>query len=256
MGVTQFSDLTHDEFQALWTPNKYQSDAVDPDMLVFVADESLTLPTTVDWRTQGAVTPVKNQGQCGSCWAFSTTGSCEGAWKIAGNTLTSLSEQELVDCSTSYGNQGCNGGLMTNAFKYVMASGLTTETNYPYKAVQGKCNTAAVAQVATKIKSYSTVTPNNPTSLQAAATAAPVSVAVEANQAAWQLYTGGIVSHDCGTALDHGVLVVGYNMNSPAYWIVKNSWGASWGEAGYIRIAISSGSGVCGINMQPSFPTE
>jgi len=136
-----------------------------------------------------------------------------------------------------------------------MASGLTTETNYPYKAVQGKCNTALQAQVAAKISSYSTVPANQPNALMAAVAMKPVSIAVQANQAAWQLYFGGIVSSDCGTALDHGVLIVGYdNTNNPPYWIVKNSWGPSWGEQGYIRIAISSGSGVCGINMSPSYP--
>jgi len=140
-----------------------------------------------------------------------------------------------------------------------MANGLTTEAAYPYKAVQGKCQTALVAQKATTIVSYSTVSPNSGASLLAAVANAPVSIAVEANQAAWQLYTGGIVSGDCGTALDHGVLIVGYTGTATATtnWIVKNSWGASWGESGYIRIAYSAtGAGVCGINMQPSFPTE
>lgn len=252
LGVNYMSDLTGEEFKALYTgyipTNTEKNYAVLP---------TIDLPQTVDWTTQGAVTPVKNQGQCGSCWAFSTTGSVEGAWFLAGNTLVSLSEQQLVSCSGSYGNQGCNGGLMDNAFKYIIANGgINSEANYPYTAKTGVCNKTLASNVVAKIKSYQDVTPDSPTALETAIAQQPVSVAVEADQAAWQQYSSGTVSSNCGTNLDHGVLAVGYNLGaSPPYYKVKNSWGTSWGMAGYIQIAITTGKGVCGIQMQPSYPT-
>ncbi|CAG9320937.1 unnamed protein product [Blepharisma stoltei] len=253
LGVNQFSDLTSEEFKNKYTPYKFPQYSASP----FVEEnEDLSIPSTVDWRQKGAVTAVKNQGDCGSCWSFSTTGAVEGAWFLGGHSLVSLSEQELVDCSTSYGNAGCNGGLMTSAFKFAIANGLTTEANYPYTAKNGQCNTSLEKQIAAKITTYSNVSPNNSNALLQAVAQQPVSVAVQANQRAWQSYTGGIVTADCGTDLDHGVLIVGYdNTNSPPYWIVKNSWGASWGEEGYIRIGIQTGKGLCGINMTPSYPT-
>ncbi|CAG9330557.1 unnamed protein product [Blepharisma stoltei] len=251
LGVNQFADMSFSEFKAKYLPTKIQpKEATNVVML-----DEVSVPSQVDWTTQGAVTPVKNQGQCGSCWAFSTTGSVEGAWFLAGHTLLSFSEQELVDCSTQFGNQGCNGGLMDNAFKFIVDYGINSEANYPYTASDGKCNWFKVGQSSCNISGYSNVTPNNVAQLQAAVAQQPISVAVEADQDAWQLYKGGIVSSNCGTALDHGVLIVGYNFNnSPPYWKVKNSWGPNWGEQGYIRIAVQAGAGVCGIQMEPSYP--
>ena len=253
LGVNQFADMDFVEFRSKYLPSKFplreQQNPVD--------FEGYTAPATVDWRTKGAVTGVKDQGQCGSCWSFSTTGSVEGAWFLAGHTLVSLSEQQLVDCSRAYGNQGCNGGLMDDAFKYIIANkGLTTEANYPYTAKDGTCDKTKAAAVAATISAFTDVAPKNPTALQNAVAQQPVSIAVEADQAAWQLYKSGTISKNCGTSLDHGVLVVGYDTTaSPPFWIVKNSWGASWGQAGYIQIEISTGSGICGINLQPSYPT-
>lgn len=254
LGHNEFSDMSLEEFRSIYLPRPYDLSRPRNEVEMQPLE---ALPSSVDWRTQNVVTAVKNQGQCGSCWAFSTTGSVEGAWALSGKTLVSLSEQELVDCSTSYGNAGCNGGLMDDGFKFVIDHGLTLESNYPYTAVNGNCNTVLEGQAVASIKSYTDVATNNPTALQTAVAKQPVSVAVEANQFAWQFYKGGIVSDDCGTRLDHGVLVVGYNTaNTPPYWIVKNSWGASWGEQGYIRIALGSkpAQGICGINMSPSFP--
>lgn len=252
LGVNEFADMDFAEFKAKYLPHSFQvREAVNP-----VSFEGYTAPATVDWRTKGAVTGVKNQGQCGSCWAFSTTGSTEGAWFLAGHTLVSLSEQQLVDCSRAYGNQGCNGGLMDDAFKYIIANkGITLESNYAYTAKDGICDKTKAAQVAATLSSFTDVAHNNPTALQTAVAQQPVSIAVEADQAAWQLYKSGTVSKSCGTSLDHGVLIVGYDTTaSPPFWIVKNSWGASWGMSGYIQIEISTGNGVCGINMQPSYP--
>ena len=215
------------------------------------------LPAEVDWVAKGAVTPVKNQGQCGSCWSFSTTGSVEGAWFIKTGELVSLSEQQLVDCSGPEGNQGCNGGMMDNAFQYIIKNGgICSEANYSYTATQGNCETCTPVA---KISSYVDVTPNNTQSLMMAVAQQPVSVAVEADGLDWQFYFGGIVTDSCGLNLDHGVLVVGYGTDSSAgdYWKVKNSWGQDWGEQGYIRIGRGSKfdpAGECGILMDPSYP--
>jgi C1A family cysteine protease len=213
------------------------------------------IPASVDWRTQGAVTPVKNQGSCGSCWAFSTTGSMEGRYQIAGNTLTSFSEQQFVDCAGAEGNQGCNGGLMDNAFMYAEKTAVDTEAQYPYTGKDGTCHAATGV---TTVASYTDVATNSPTALAAAVAEGPVSIAVDAAALGWQLYHGGILKRFCGTSLDHGVLLVGYGTEKGTdYWIVKNSWGAGWGEKGYLRILrdmTKTGPGVCGLQSQPSFP--
>jgi cathepsin L len=215
--------------------------------------------SSVDWRAQGAVTPVKNQGQCGSCWSFSATGSMEGAHQIKTGNLVSLSEQQLIDCSTAQGNQGCNGGLMDQAFQYVIsAGGITAEAQYPYTATGPNTCQTNVTSVAS-ISSFVDVTPGSESALMTAVNLGPVSVAIEADQQCFQFYSGGILSDpSCGMQLDHGVLVVGYGTDSTApagkqdYWIVKNSWGASWGESGYIRLV--RGSNECGIAQEPSYP--
>jgi len=211
---------------------------------------------SLDWTSKGAVTGVKDQGQCGSCWAFSTTGSVEGANFLAGHGLTSLSEQELMDCSYSYGNLACDGGLMDNAFKYVEANGLCTEASYPYTAKSSTaCKKSSCTMVAgTKITGYKDVT-HTENALGAAVDITPVSVAIEADQTGFQLYKSGVFSGVCGKSLDHGVLAVGYGTDPTGgdYWKVKNSWGTSWGEAGYIRMIRNKDE--CGIADEPSYPT-
>lgn len=254
LGINKFADMSIEEFRSIYLPHKYQRKT---ERNVVEQEPFVNAPSSVDWRTQGAVTAVKDQGQCGSCWAFSSTGSIEGTWKIAGNSLVSLSEQQLVDCSTNDGNAGCNGGDMDAAFAYVIANGgITTEANYAYTAADGTCNKAKASQIAAKITGYSDVAVQSQDALLAAIVNQPVSVAVEADQFIWQFYFGGVVTKNCGTNLDHGVLAVGYNTGaSTPYYIVKNSWGASWGESGYIRLGISSGAGVCGIQLDPSYST-
>jgi C1A family cysteine protease len=211
---------------------------------------------SLDWVAKGAVTGIKDQGQCGSCWSFSTTGAVEGIVQIKHSSLVSLSEQELMDCSYSYGNLACDGGLMDNAFKYVMANGLCTEAAYPYTAQSSKnCRASScTASPNSKIASYTDVksTENN---LGAAVDGQPISIAIEADQSGFQLYKSGVFCGVCGTNLDHGVLAVGYGTDAGSdYWKVKNSWGTSWGEQGYIRMCRNKNE--CGIDSEPSFPNE
>jgi len=252
MGVNQFSDLTGDEWVSRYTNNTFKHTPNDIELL------KETPLTSVDWRSRGAVTDVKNQEQCGSCWAFSTTGSLEGAWFNAHGELVPLSEEQLVQCDRSH-DQGCQGGLMDYAFQYIhTAGGITGESDYPYTSgsgVRGQCKNPIPAFKAT-VASFKDVTPDNALQMQAALAIGPVSIAVEADKSAWQHYSSGVMdSESCGTNLDHGVLAVGFDTEG-GYWIVKNSWGTTWGEAGYIRLGMTSRSkhGICGLLSQPSYP--
>ena len=254
--MNQFGDLTVAEFSAMmngYRMSKNKKANVDSKLAV----DLVGLPADVDWRTKNAVTPIKNQGQCGSCWSFSTTGSTEGAHALATGNLVSLSEQNLIDCSTSEGNQGCNGGLMDDAFKYIISNnGIDTEASYPYQAqgpLQCRFNRANVGAT---ITGYKDVQSGSELALQtASAQIGPVSVAIDASHSSFQFYTKGVYYEpQCSTSqLDHGVLVVGYGNDSGTdYWIVKNSWGASWGESGYIRLI--RGKNECGIAQAASYP--
>jgi C1A family cysteine protease len=254
LSLNKFADLSYDEYQ------RY-SNIQETSFPEFPKKESnqfkTVTPSSLDWRNSGIVTPVKNQGQCGSCWAFSATGSLESAFALKTNVLTSLSEEELVDCSYSEGDDGCIGGLMDNAFKYVMSNGLTSEDDYPYASMFGTNNTcnSSYPRVLPPILGYVDVSPDEESLLQAV-TLQPVSVAIEADQPSFQFYTSGVLSDSgCGERLDHGVLVVGYGTDTVTgldYWIVKNSWGEDWGESGYVRIV--RGSNECGISNMASYP--
>ena len=238
--MNAFADLTSDEFAAKYLmTNTYSgsSGVSKTEKCTGKQAPSTSLPDSVDWSAKGAVTPIKNQGQCGSCWAFSTTGSLEGSHKISTNTLTSFSEQQLVDCSHSYGNNGCGGGLMNMSFWYVKDEGITTEQKYPYRGVGGSCRYNASADKAWTISDCTEVTVNSVKDLMAGIAQQPVSVAIQANRLSFQLYKKGVYSGNCGTNLDHGVLAVGYGeLDGKKHYKVKNSWGAGWGNQGYIYI--------------------
>jgi len=262
LGLNQFADLSHEEFKATYLGAKLDtkkrlSKSPSPR---YQYSEGENLPESVDWREKGAVAAVKNQGSCGSCWAFSTVAAVEGINQIVTGNLTSLSEQELVDCDTSY-NQGCNGGLMDYAFQFIIDNGgLDSEDDYPYTANDGSCDAYRKNAHVVTIDSYEDVPENDEKSLKKAAAHQPISVAIEASGRAFQFYESGVFTSTCGTQLDHGVTLVGYGSESGKdYWIVKNSWGKSWGEKGFIRLQRNiegASTGMCGIAMEASYPVK
>jgi cathepsin L len=251
LGYNQFTDLTQEEYRAA-AGLGYKATAKQFGSLPHVGVHTYngeTLADTVDWTTQGAVTPVKDQGQCGSCWAFSTTGGLEGAWQISTGSLTSMSEQQFVDCAKSAG-AGCQGGDMGSAFQWAESQNVATESSYPYTARDGSCKSSFTTAIPSGgVTGYKSVGQST-NALKSALQTGPVSVAIEADQMAFQLYSGGVLSSGCGTNLDHGVLAVGYTDSA---FKVKNSWGTSWGSNGYLQISTSGN--VCGIHSEATYPT-
>jgi C1A family cysteine protease len=260
MGVNQFTDLTPEEFKSMYVGG-LKAEVGSYGCKTFSSHGS-SLPSSIDWRNKGAVTSVKDQGQCGSCWTFSSTGAVEGAWAIAKGQLVDLSEEQLVECATgiSYGSHGCSGGQMEGAFKYIIEHGQCSDASYPYTSGTGKSGSCKSCSSVAHISSCSDVTPNDQLALKAAVAQQPVAIAIEADTRYFQSYSSGILtSSSCGTNLDHGVLIVGYGTeNGQDYWLVKNSWSSTWGDNGYVKIARSSSTndqGICGIAMDPSFPS-
>lgn len=262
LGHNQFSGMdTHDFREYLLSFEKpvFETQSVQ--------NEITAVPKSVDWVAAGAVTPVKDQGQCGSCWSFSSTGAVEGAYFVKYGTLVSFSEQQLVDCDTLTNggrDHGCNGGLMDNAFAWIKKNGgLCSEQDYPYVSgttkTAGACKTTCKVNGNSMVQSFVDVKPNSDDAMMSAVAQQPVSVAIEADQPAFQLYKSGVFTGACGTTLDHGVLVVGYGSDGTLdYYTVKNSWGPTWGLNGYIRLgkgeSYNKGAGQCGVLMEASYP--
>ncbi|KAJ8943318.1 hypothetical protein NQ318_004759 [Aromia moschata] len=249
LGINQFSDLTQEEFKARLN---YASKPNIPYSKVHKAS-GVKAASEVNWVSQGAVVGVKDQGNCGSCWAFSTTGSLEGQYAIKYGSQVSLSEQNLMDCSTDYGNAACDGGWMIAGFSYVKDQGIETESDYPYTAQSGtSCSFSSSLSVLT-ISDWTVVNSGDEYSLQdAVANHGPISVAINADY--FDDYAGGVYNGECSQEMDHGVLAVGYGTeNGLDYWLIKNSWGAEWGESGYLKLARNQN--LCGVANDASWPT-
>jgi len=244
-GVTKFTDLSPEEFRQMFKMEKYRPTLPQDNSAFVFPDPNVALPASIDWRTKGAVSPVKNQEQCGSCWAFSVTEEIESQWFLAGHTLPDLAPQQIVDCDTV--DQGCNGGDPPTAYAYlIQAGGLESEADYPYTAEDGTCQANKSKFVATLTGWKYACKGNNESEMQANLVQyGPLSICVDAES--WQNYQGGIITSNCANQLDHCVELVGYGTQSTTnYWIVRNSWGTDWGESGYLRVAI--GKNLCGIS--------
>lgn len=258
VGVTKFSDWTHEEFKNHLTyksPTKKvkstrKAKHIHPDHL----------PSTVNWVTQGAVTPVKDQGQCGGCYTFSSTGALEGQVFRKTGQLVSLSEENLLDCSSNYDNQDCNGGTMQACFQYVQDNGgIDTEASYPYTSGNGvdnsQCNYDPNNSGAT-VSNIQTIPSGDEQALaRALATVGPISIAIDASNL--QNYQTGVYADpSCSSSnLDHAVLLVGYGTDASGqqYWLVKNSWGTSWGMNGYFQLARNQNN-TCGVATDAVYP--
>lgn len=259
LATNRFADLTDEEFRAARTGLQRPAAVAGVGSGGF-RYENFSLADaagSVDWRAMGAVTGVKDQGSCGCCWAFSAVAAVEGLTKIRTGRLVSLSEQELVDCDVNGVDQGCDGGLMDNAFQYMARhGGLAAESSYPYRATDGSCRRPGSAVAS--IQGYEDVPENNEAALAAAVAHQPVSVGINGGDYVFRFYDSGVLGESgCGTELNHAITAVGYGTASDGskYWLMKNSWGASWGEGGYVRIHRGvRGEGVCGLAKLASYP--
>ncbi|KAL5552727.1 hypothetical protein UlMin_040128 [Ulmus minor] len=288
--LNKFADMTNHEFVRFYAGSKVSHYRVlhgERPITGFMHENTSDLPPFVDWRKKGAVTGIKDQGNCGSCWAFSAVVAVEGINQIKTKELLSLSEQELVDCNKK--NRGCEGGLMQFAFKFLKKhGGVTTEQNYPYKGIDESCNTSKVRQINQFINNKSTifhltmcngvrflqitnspvviidgyemVPENDENALMKAVANQPISVSIDAGGKDFQFYSEGVLNGTCGTELNHGVAAVGYGTTADGtkYWLVKNSWGTEWGEKGYLRIerGVAAKEGQCGIAMEGTYPIK
>ena len=213
------------------------------------------IPDVLDYRTKNAVTPVKNQGRCGSCWAFSTVGALESKYALDTGKLERFSEQKLVDCSDS--NFGCNGGFMHKAFDDILwKGGLPLEENYPYTALVNPCNKNIPEFKKLNLLGYQFVLSHSSSALQTSLQHNPICIALAGDPMKFLFYGEGIFDcNECSKTNNHAVLLVGYDTTGDVpYWIVKNSWGEKWGENGYIRIKMQDGDGILGMNQYGLYP--
>lgn len=263
MSTNKFSDLSPTEFRAQYLG--YTRGMRSEVSLGRHEWQGELVPDSVDWAEAGAVTPIKDQKQCGSCWAFSTTGGLEGAFQLATGQLVSLSEQQLVDCNNLI-NRGCSGGSMDFGLRFAKDHDFCSEDSYPYEAQDGKCRSSGCSPAihkhqVTGVKDLALIpelVPASQDSMHSALAQQPVSIAVDAGLL--QSYSSGIIGYDCGTSLDHGVLAVGYGQlddsdDGTKYWKVKNSWNSEWGMDGYFLLKRGGGGkGACGMLLNPVYP--
>ena len=262
LAINTFSDMSNDEinthYKGLKMVTQQFADFNVSTTRLFKSDPKFNAPQSLDWREVGAVTPVKNQKQCGSCWSFSATGAIEGQHYLKTNQLVSVSEQNLIDCSRGYGSLGCNGGNPIQAFAYVRDNGgIDTEGSYPYEGDEGTCRFSS-SSVGATVSGYVQIPTSESALLEAVTTIGPISVAIDASHSSYQLYHSGVYYEPlCSSSnLDHAVLVVGYGtQDGQDYWLVKNSWGSEdWGMDGYMMMARNMNNN-CGIATFASYPT-
>ncbi|XP_042032459.1 ervatamin-B-like [Salvia splendens] len=254
LGINEFADLTNEEFLAKYARSSVPSFNVTSNQSSFEYKCTKHVPHRLDWRDYNAVTPIQNQGDCGSCWAFSAVAAIESIVAIRSGKLTRLSQQHVLDCN--YEHDTCEGGLIHNAFEFVIKNGgLASAIDYPYTAIQGKCSNNKPSSLSLNITGYSVVPQNNEKALLKAVANQPIAVYIDAST--FQFYKSGVMTGKCGTRLNHGVVIVGYGKEDGVkFWLLKNSWGRGWGENGYMKLKrkVHAKEGMCGIAMFPVYP--
>lgn len=256
LGHNKFSDWTEEEMNVL-LGEKVSAESNAYCKPPNAVAEPREVPASVNWVEAGMTTPVKDQGHCGSCWTFATTGTVESANAIFGSGLVSLSEQQLVACVVA--DQGCNGGMTYDAYTYLMTANAYLEADWPYEGTDSACTYKEAQASDITLSTYVCVDPQTPAAMKVAVAQQPVAISIDASSTVFHSYTGGVLdSTDCGISTNHAVSIVGYGTDSASgleYWLVRNSWGADWGVDGFIKIAITEGDGICAINHRPLYPT-
>jgi cathepsin L len=256
LGMNEFGDLTHDEFKSIYLSRNIDLDIETSSMFMTPLNVD-AFPLSKDWRTEGYVSSVKHQGTCGSCYTFASIGALEGQYYRGRGVLLDFSEQQVVDCSSDYDNHGCDGGTLNGAFNYLKDSGVESESDYPYSGKEGECD-YSIDRVVTTISGYVNVRRYNETMLlEAVAKVGPISVSIDGSSRGFQFYKDGVFDDPwCSKFyLNHAALVVGYGYErGKSHWIVKNSWGTSWGQEGYILMSRNNGN-QCGIASRASYPS-
>lgn len=259
LDLNKFADMSHDEFKSTYLGSiPHISTQPTGHGKSFRYENVSDLPQSIDWRTEGAVTDVKDQGQCGCCWAFSAVGAVEGINQIVTGNLVSLSEQQLVDCDKP-ANNGCNGGVMDYAYYFIISNGgIDSESDYPYQGEETQCDNEKMDNKVVSIDNYEDVPVNNEDALLKALANQPLSVGIDGSDRFFQHYAGGVMSGYCGTKMTHAIVAVGFGSDEEKdYIIAKNSWSNQWGEDGYIRVERAIGEeGMCGINKMASYPIK